>query len=49
MIDTFAGTYAVKLSVKDLAAPQEARKAECEKAGGVWVEQTKKCGAKKPQ
>ena len=24
-------------------------KAECEKAGGVWIEETKKCGAKKPQ
>jgi hypothetical protein len=24
-------------------------KAECEKAGGVWVEETKKCGAKKPE
>jgi len=24
-------------------------KAECEKAGGVWMEETKKCGAKKPQ
>jgi hypothetical protein len=22
-------------------------KAECEKAGGVWIEQTNKCGAKK--
>ena len=24
-------------------------KAECEKAGGVCVEETKKCGAKKPE
>jgi hypothetical protein len=24
-------------------------KAECEKAGGVWMEDTKKCGAKKPE
>ena len=24
-------------------------KAECEKAGGVWVEETKECGAKKPE
>ncbi len=23
-------------------------KAECEKAGGVWLEKTNKCGAKKP-
>ena len=24
-------------------------KAECEKAGGVWIEATKQCGAKKTQ
>jgi hypothetical protein len=24
-------------------------KAECEKAGGVWIDNTKKCGAKKAQ
>jgi len=24
-------------------------KAECEKAGGVWIDDTKKCGAQKTQ
>jgi hypothetical protein len=35
-----APAFASVLNAKD--------KAECEKAGGVWIEKTKKCGAKKP-
>jgi hypothetical protein len=35
-----APAFASVLNAKD--------KAECVKAGGVWIEKTKKCGAKKP-
>jgi uncharacterized lipoprotein YddW (UPF0748 family) len=34
-----APAFAAVLTAKD--------KADCEKAGGVWIDKTKKCGAKK--
>jgi hypothetical protein len=39
---------AVAFTAPTFAAITDAKnKAECEKAGGVWVDKDKKCGAKK--
>jgi ABC-type enterobactin transport system permease subunit len=41
---------ATAFAAPSFAAVTDAKtKAECEKADGVWIEATKKCGAKKPQ
>ena len=40
---------ATALTAPAFAGLKDAKnKAECEKAGGVWVDATHKCGAKKP-
>ena len=41
--------FATAFAAPTFAAISSAKtKAECEKAGGVWMEQAHKCGAKKP-
>jgi uncharacterized membrane protein len=42
--------FATALAAPSFAAITDAKtKADCEKAGGVWIDKDNKCGAKKQQ
>ena len=50
LLTFMALAFATAIATPSVAAITDAKtKADCEKAGGVWIDKDNKCGAKKQQ